>query len=153
MRMMGHIKISVGLAVSSFSLGWYMRYDYAINLTLAVALAIGSVAPDFIEMGIIKHRTYTHYPPFYIAVMVVTDYFHSSGDLSKVTFIALMGYAIGSLVHLLCDWPYYRGIPIFLPNKRVKLIGLKFSRSTNIRFERVVLIIIGTTAVLLGNNV
>jgi membrane-bound metal-dependent hydrolase YbcI (DUF457 family) len=150
MRIMGHIKVSVGLAVASFNLGWYLGYYYVINITLAVTLAIGSVAPDFIEMGIIKHRTYTHYPPFYIGAIFASHYFYTSGALSDISFIAIVGYATGSIVHLLCDWPYYRGIPLFLPTKQVKSLGLKFSYSTNRSLESIALVIIGATAIWLG---
>jgi hypothetical protein len=45
--------------------------------------------------------------------------------------MALVGYSIGSLVHIICDWPYYKGIPLFLPKKRVKGLGLEFGHATN----------------------
>jgi membrane-bound metal-dependent hydrolase YbcI (DUF457 family) len=152
MRILGHIKVSLGLAVASFSLGSYMGYDYLVNLTLAISLAIGSIAPDFTEFGVIKHRTYTHYPPFYIAIIFASYYYYYEGVLTEITYMVIMGYAVGSLVHILCDWPYYRGIPLLFPTKQVKLFGLHFNHTLNLLLERIALVIIGITAVSLGYN-
>ena len=64
-----------------------MGYEYDTVLTLSVMLAIGSFAPDIIELGIIEHRTYTHYHPYYTVIVIASWYAYQDEFIDEIAFL------------------------------------------------------------------
>lgn len=111
---------------------------------LAIAVFIGNIAPDFLEFGVIPHRTFTHYPVLWLGILSLSGLTISQQlpltffDVSAWWIAA--GFSVGCLWHILCDWPYYGGVPLLYPRRKVALFGWEFEGVMNRVFEHSMLV-------------
>ena len=150
MTLDGHLKtgLAMTLAWTATATSIYPELDNSIIHLVAIAIFLGNIAPDFIEFKVIPHRTYTHFAWFYIILAAVGysgtheigTLYLQPGFLEASVGLAMIGFAMGSLSHILCDWPYYGGIPLFKPRKKVKLLGIEFEQKANKLIEHTVLL-------------
>src|SRR6185369_5836076 len=74
---------------------------------------LGSIMPDLLEMGIIRHRTVTHWPPPWIVLALLS---FGSCRLSPNVWLYLFFFiCIGALLHLGEDYLSVTGIPFRSP--------------------------------------
>lgn len=132
MTLDGHVKVGLVLApaVFCFSPSLIPGIDTFNMLILAIFVLLGSVFPDFSEMGVIPHRTYTHFWPLYLVPAMASYYFLQSDGVSMYS-LAGLGLSSGALIHILCDWPYYGGCPLFSPKRKVALFRITFEGAGN----------------------
>ena len=140
MRIKGHIKTGLCLGACIGFLMNHYHYDNKLMLITATASAIGAVAPDFMEMGIINHRTWTHWPLGW-GLILIGCYF-AVGQYPEYTqfHYGLGGFSIGALLHILADSPYYKGTPLFNPRKRFPTLQLEFDPRLNKFIEAVYMV-------------
>lgn len=117
----GHFTTGVIVAIASYPLS--VKYGL-YPIVVALALAMGSSAPDWLEMPwndgnrrrlLINHRTLTHWWPIWAYLL-----WHGL-KIGGVEGNAMVGFAIGCLLHLLTDLPNPMGIPILTPWHRFSL--------------------------------
>lgn len=131
MRIKGHVKTGICLGGCVGLLMNHYNYDHNIIMVTALASAVGAVAPDFMEMGIIKHRTWTHWPVGWI-LLLVGSYFGALNHTEGVMYYyGLGGFCIGALLHVLADSPYYKGTPLIHPRRRLPTLQLEFEPRLN----------------------
>lgn len=117
-----------GLAAGVFVAGLLHDIEpvlaWPVLLAIAVAGWFGGVAPDHLEyLPIIRvpwvpHRTFTHWGVLWVAVFVLAVWsFHHAAGLVPA---ALLGFTVGGLVHLVCDWPNPTGIPWIWPTSNAR---------------------------------
>lgn len=99
---------------------------------LLVAFFLGNIGPDLTEMGIIPHRTYTHYPWFYLLAIggLSGALYWDHAPFSAVINWAIIAYCSGCLCHIVCDMPY-GGIPYLRPTQKVTLMRVQFDSTMN----------------------
>lgn len=148
MTLDGHIKS--GLAATIFLSAFIPNQLEGISsLLLAVTLisfAWGNVAPDLLEVrsiNLIEHRTYTHYPLFYIVgllgALATLNEVGINHEWSIIT-MSFIGYCSGSLMHIICDIPYGK-IPYFKVKRGITIMRVPFDSFLNKIIEHSVLII------------
>lgn len=151
MTLDGHIK--TGLAAAILLLvklpGMETGMDQQLLPYVIMAFIIGNVGPDFSEFGIIRHRTHTHYPWYYVCFIAIANQFMQMEILADYQTIiwVLMGYSLGCITHIVCDIPYGK-IPYFLPNRPMTLCRVPFDSVLNRVIEHsavVILIVIALT--------
>lgn len=155
MTLDGHIK--TGLAASLFLTALIPTYLKSIGTDISLEILIvffflGNVGPDLLEMKIIKHRTYTHFMWFYVAI--------AGASYCAIEFLGVresyLYYAIafsgGSLLHILCDIPY-GGIPYFRPTRKVMIMQVPFDSIFNRVIEHSVLIMFLMGYLTIGTDV
>ena len=77
---------------------------------------IGSILPDLLEMGIVRHRTATHWPPPWIVLSLVS---YETCRLFPNVWMYLFSFiCIGALLHLGEDYLSVTGIPFLSPGSR-----------------------------------
>ena len=122
MNLRGHVATGAALAVIGF--GWGGGGDLA--QAFAVGAVAGSVAPDLLEvpgflpgsgkrLSIIPHRTWTHYAPFWGALIAVVPLLAWPWPSLAV---AVLGAALGGLLHLGLDVFTPMGLPVSWPPTR-----------------------------------
>lgn len=136
MNITGHQMTGVGAAVLSFGVlfrfGWPPDgQEVQCVMALVIAAFFGATAPDWMEVAVwflgkrasvIEHRTYTHWLPAWLALLVASWAAYSTGVIQPgYVPLAGFGFAIGGLTHLICDIPNPTGIPVFHPTRRVSL--------------------------------
>lgn len=94
------------------------------EVSAALVAASSTTMPDWIEIpfyrqgvrsgSLIAHRTITHWPALWVALVVWGAY-----DASLIGAV-VVGAAVGSLVHILGDAPNPMGIPWLLPHRRIR---------------------------------
>lgn len=116
-----HYLIALGCGLAGAALVMPAEGLPAAALLLVGSLA-GSRAPDhlegeFLNRRIIRHRTLTHWFPFWLLALGFGLHERS------VTLLAwlLVGYSAGGLLHLLCDAMTPMGVPILTPWRRMSL--------------------------------
>lgn len=150
MTLDGHIKtgLAMALAWTATASSIYPGIENSLTLLVAMTIFIGNLAPDFLEFKVIPHRTFTHFPWFYI-ILAGVGYAGThevgtltlqAGFLDITTGMAMLGFAFGCLSHTFCDWPYYGGIPLFRPTKKVRLFNIEFEQKANRLIEHTVLL-------------
>lgn len=150
MTLDGHLKtgLAMALAWTATANSIYPGIEISLIHLVAIFIFLGNIAPDFIEFKVIPHRTYTHFVWFYI-ILAAVGYVGThemgaldiqAGFLEPSVGLAMIGFAMGSISHILCDWPYYGGIPLLNPKKKVKLLGIEFDQVTNRIIEHTVLL-------------
>ena len=83
---------------------------------------IGSIIPDLLEMGIIRHRTVTHWPPPWIVLALVS---YGACRHSQNVWMYLFSFiCIGALFHLGEDYLSVTGIPFRSPGSPRRGAGL-----------------------------
>jgi inner membrane protein len=83
---------------------------------------IGSIIPDLLEMGIVRHRTVTHWPPPWIILALVS---YGACRLSPKVWLYLFFFiCIGALFHRGEDYLSVTGIPFRLPGSPRRRAGL-----------------------------
>lgn len=142
MTLDGHIK--VGLATIPLAMLVSPYYIDGLSpwalFVLSVSAFLGNLFPDFSEMNIIPHRTFTHYWPVYLGS---GWFFFQVLAANPETFWALggLGISAGALMHILCDWPYYGGCPLINPKRKLPLFGLTFDGGLNRPVEYAVILV------------
>lgn len=89
----------------------------------------GSTAPDWMEIvkwspeggrsSLLKHRTWTHYPWFWLAPLIWS---FLNFDLGWP--ILLWSFCLGGITHLIVDFPNPMGIPLKWPTKKRTSLNL-----------------------------
>jgi hypothetical protein len=157
MTLDGHLK--TGLMCSMVWLVYADKIYPGISANIiaitSILILAGNIAPDFLEFKIIPHRTYTHFPWFYVALFAgayfanITISSTTGTNLLDINYaVPVMAFSLSSIMHIICDWPYYGGIPIFRPTKKVKLFNMKFGGIPNKIFEHS-FIVIGVALILI----
>jgi membrane-bound metal-dependent hydrolase YbcI (DUF457 family) len=121
MNLRGHAATGVALAVIGF--GWG---GGDLAQAFAVGAVAGSIAPDLLEvpvfvpgsgkrLSIIPHRTWTHFWPFWIALIAVVPLL--AWPWPSLAAVVLGG-ALGGLLHLAMDVMTPMGLPVSWPPTR-----------------------------------
>ena len=90
-------------------------------LAIAVAGWFGGVAPDHLEyiplMRIpwVPHRTFTHWGILWVVAFAWALILAARGHALGLFPAAVLGFTLGGLIHLICDWPNPTGVPWFWP--------------------------------------
>lgn len=141
MTLDGHVKVGLSLAVCVFAMSSIILPDISLShfelVLLALAVLVGNVFPDFSECNVIPHRTYTHFWLFYV-VSGAGCYWMLTTQPFAIGYLLGLGVSFGSLCHILCDWPYYGGCPLFRPRRKVATFRLTFDGGLNGALEYVV---------------
>lgn len=74
---------------------------------------IGSIIPDLLEMGIVRHRTITHWPQPWIVLFLVS--YGACRHFPNVWMYLFSYICIGALLHLGEDYLSVTGIPFRSP--------------------------------------
>ena len=117
----GHRATGFGAAAIAYSIAYSHHVQYP---GLAAALAfLGATAPDWLEIAwfekgirrsIIPHRTFTHWLPVWGGL-----YWWALGLLAEQWWApALLGFAVGGLMHLVMDLPNPSGIRLLHPYRQ-----------------------------------
>jgi inner membrane protein len=83
---------------------------------------IGSIIPDLLELGIVRHRTITHWPPPWIVLALVC--FGACRLSLNVWLYFLFFTCVGALLHLGEDYLSVTGIPFWSPGSPRRGAGL-----------------------------
>lgn len=143
MTLDGHIKTGLAatlLLSQMVPLHFTGLFEPSLLPWILLAFFLGNVGPDLTEMGIIPHRTYTHYPWFYLIAIggcsgaLYWDYTAIPGAISW----AVIAYCAGCLFHILCDIPY-GGIPYIRPTQKVSIMRVPFDSPVNRLIEHTTL--------------
>lgn len=114
MRWQNH-KLTSGAAIYAVTGGYFP----------SLMAMLGSIMPDLLEMGIVRHRTVTHWPPPWIALAIVT--YGACRLSSNVWLYFLLFICIGALLHLGEDYLSVTGIPFLSPGSPRRGAGLYFT--------------------------
>lgn len=82
----------------------------------------GSIMPDLLEMGIVRHRTVTHWPPPWIVLALVS--YGACRHSPNVLLYFLFYTCVGALLHLGEDYLSVTGIPFRSPGSTRRGAGL-----------------------------
>jgi len=137
MRLKGHLHTGIVFAACTGALMNHYHYDNRTAIITAIAGGVGAVAPDFMEMGIIKHRTWTHWPLGWALILVAAYYGVLLQPEYRDIYYGLGGFCMGALLHVLADSPYYKGTPLLHPRKRFPTLQLEFEPRLNKLVENV----------------
>lgn len=111
MRWQNH-KLTSGAAIYAVTGGYFPTF----------MAMIGSIIPDLLEMGIVRHRTVTHWPPPWIVLALV---FYGACRLSITVWPYFLFFTcIGALLHLGEDYLSVTGIPFRSPGSPRRGAGL-----------------------------
>ena len=83
---------------------------------------LGSIMPDLLEMGIVRHRTVTHWPPPWIVLALVS--YGACRHSPNVWLYFLFYSCVGALLHLGEDYLSVTGIPFRSPGSPRRGAGL-----------------------------
>jgi len=83
---------------------------------------IGSILPDLLEMGIVRHRTVTHWPPPWIVLALAS--YETCRHSPNVWMYFFSFICIGALLHLGEDYLSVSGIPFRSPGSPRRRAGL-----------------------------
>ena len=134
MNLRGHMATGAALAVIGF--GWGGGGDLA--QAFAVGAVAGSIAPDLLEvpvfvpgtgkrLSLISHRTWTHYAPFWLCLIAAVPLL--AWPFPDVA-VAVLGAALGGLLHLSMDVMTPMGLPVsWPPTRRAKRKSLHIYRN------------------------
>lgn len=78
----------------------------------------GSTAPDWLEFGVVRHRTLTHLPWLWILMYALSVSMVVHYNLGILAACAVTGFCLGALSHLFGDYGTPMGIPLVTPSKR-----------------------------------
>ncbi len=128
----GHL--ATGWAVGLANAAWLSTQTLPVPTYLWPILALlftvpGSTAPDWMEIvkwspqggrsSLIKHRTWTHYPYFWLAGLI-----WSYLNFEQGWPILIWSFCLGGITHLIVDFPNPMGIPLKWPTKRRTSLNL-----------------------------
>jgi membrane-bound metal-dependent hydrolase YbcI (DUF457 family) len=93
----------------------------------AVFAGLGSILPDLLEAGLIRHRTLTHWFPLYLGASLVfvpmaRAFFWPAGLVAACLLL-------GCLCHLVQDGLSRGGVPLLMPDGRRYGAGLYITRT------------------------
>ncbi len=113
MRTLVHQAGGLAVAIAACAVG--------VPTVIGASMYFGASAPDWMEMprwkggyrfSIIPHRTLTHWPVPWIALILYAMYLpHDAMLLSQI----LIGFSIGALLHIVMDSMTPMGVPVFVP--------------------------------------
>lgn len=83
---------------------------------------LGSIMPDLLEMGIVRHRTVTHWPPPWIILALVS--YGACWFFPNIWLYLFFFISIGALLHLCEDYLSVTGIPFRSPGSPRRGAGL-----------------------------
>lgn len=112
--------IFIGIAV--YRLGFIPHEQTALVGAIAGG-AIGARAPDWMEAGVLTHRTVTHWWLLWLLIPFVTwlAIRGQAGAGAEIILSGTIGMAIAALTHLLFDLPNPMGVPFLSPWRRISL--------------------------------
>ncbi|APG23945.1 metal-dependent hydrolase [Syntrophotalea acetylenica] len=93
----------------------------------AIVAGFGSVLPDLLEAGLVRHRTLTHWTPFYIITGVIMVPMARAFFLPAGLVTAFL--ILGCLCHIVQDGLSRGGVPLFTPNGRRFGAGFYITRT------------------------
>jgi hypothetical protein len=111
--------------------------------TMLVLFFVGNVAPDLLEFRVgeatlIRHRTHTHYPWYYISLMAVLFLDINISNLITPDYSYMfIAFFAGCMTHIVCDIPY-GGIPYLTPRRKITFMRIPFDSFFNRLIEHVV---------------
>lgn len=79
----------------------------------AIMAMLGSIIPDLLEMGIVRHRTGTHWPPPWIVLAAAS--YGACWFSPNIWLYLFLFICIGALLHLGEDYLSVTGIPFRSP--------------------------------------
>lgn len=136
MTLNDHLKTgtSWGFSILSFNtVSHGVTDELALISTLGVV--IGNVLPDIAEFKVIPHRTITHWLPFWWFLTAVATAVLQLQINEPLSYL-IAGLNVGIFMHWLCDLPFYGGVPMLFPHKRVSMGGWSFSSKWNIFYTK-----------------
>ena len=140
MRLKGHFHTGIVFGICTAVLMNNYHYEQKTTMITSIAAAVGAVAPDFMEMGIIKHRTWTHWPLGWALVLLAAYYGAIYQPENSDFYFGLGGFSMGALLHVLADMPYYKGTPLINPRRRFPTLQLEFEPRLNKLVENVYIV-------------
>lgn len=109
-----------GLAIGLLAAPLLLAHVGPTAWLVVPSAVFGGTAPDRIEwLGHerwCEHRTITHWWPIWFALLG-----WAAWHLPSIWAVIGVGFALGSVSHLVCDWPNPTGIPILHPWRRNSL--------------------------------
>jgi membrane-bound metal-dependent hydrolase YbcI (DUF457 family) len=136
MNRLGHVAGAISFSPVAITPLW-PEYPTLTGLC-AVSLIVGSNAPDWLEFGVIPHRTFTHVLTIWLCIALYGLFsilnaalLHQIGinAASKEIAAILLGFGAGGMSHWLGDVLNMRPVPIVTPFDKIAL-GL-FNSGTN----------------------
>ena len=124
-----------------------IMYAATGRLLLSFIAGVGSILPDVFESGLVKHRTLTHWPPIYAALILTV--------VPAIRLVTWWGWLIagclimGCILHLAEDALSKGGIPLFNP------VGKKYGLScyvTDTITETIVVVLIVVAALYVAGR-
>lgn len=118
----GHRAFAAALALTASP--WLVQAHGLPAAAAAVTATVaGATAPDWMEIRtggrtLIPHRTVTHYPLAWAALLLVGAWW---ADHQPVPGALLLGFALGGLAHWLGDLGTPMGVPVWHPFRRTSL--------------------------------
>jgi len=148
MTLNGHIKTGAAMAFVWYALApTYINLSTDMMIITSLLVLIGSLAPDFTEFGVIPHRTFTHYWPLY-TLLGGLGYYSINPELTPALInnlllpeaigAGLLAFCIGAINHIVMDIPFYGGVPVIRPMRKVKTLNLTFDGGYNNALENTV---------------
>lgn len=106
-------------AAAAFTLEPFIGYIGVAGLF--VGARSGCTAPDWLEFGVIPHRTITHLPLVWLALIVASV--ATINQIEPTNFISgvLIGFTLAALSHWVGDVGTPMGVPLVRPSSRVTL--------------------------------
>ncbi|MFV9473171.1 metal-dependent hydrolase [Advenella sp. RU8] len=119
----GHRLTGLGAAFIAAAIAKTAGLDVLLQTASALFAAVSTSLPDWIEIpyyrkgarkgSLIKHRTYTHWPWFWVGLI------YWAFSIKGFEGATMIGAATGALTHILADAPNPMGIPWIHPRQRI----------------------------------
>lgn len=88
---------------------------------LFVGVRPGSTAPDWLEFGLIKHRTLTHLPWLWLLMYAVSVSMVAHFEVGVLAACLITGFCLGALSHWVGDVGTPMGVPLLNPTRRYSI--------------------------------
>ena len=99
----------------------YPFWGLFASIAFFVAMVLGSTAPDYLEFGRIKHRTFTHLPWLWVFCYALGVSVTSHFNMGLVASCMVAGICLGAISHWVGDLGTPMGVPILTTKKRYSL--------------------------------
>lgn len=120
----GHRLTGLGAAFIAAAIAKTAGLDVFLQTASALVAAFSTSLPDWLEIpyyrkgvrtgSLIKHRTYTHWPWFWVGLI------YWAFSVKGPEGATMIGAATGALAHILADAPNPMGIPWIHPRQRIR---------------------------------
>lgn len=99
----------------------YPFWGLFASVSFFVAMVLGSTAPDYLEFGKIKHRTFTHLPWLWFFCYALGVSLTSHFNMGLVASCIVAGICLGAISHWVGDLGTPMGVPVLSSKKRYSL--------------------------------